>query len=130
MDKLVVGLTTTLLGLVIVFVMLFLIIAVIKLIAKALGLVDKAGEKRKEKKAKKAEAKAPQVKAEEKPAVPAEVKAEEPPAEEADDLELIAVIAAACAAMMDTSPANIAVRSVKKVRRTAWANAGRRSQMM
>ena len=127
-DKIVIGLTTTLLGLVIVFIMLMLIIGVVKLIAVAGALVDNLAVKKQEKKAAKLAANTPQKPAE--PVVEAVSAAEVQPAEETDDLELIAVIAAACAAMMDTSPDNIAVRSVKKVRRTAWANAGRRSQMM
>ena len=127
-DKIVIGLTTTLLGLVIVFIMLMLIIGVVKLIAVAGAWVDNLAVKKQEKKAAKLAANTPQKSAE--PVVEAVSAAEVQPAEETDDLELIAVIAAACAAMMDTSPDNIAVRSVKKVRRTAWANAGRRSQMM
>ncbi len=127
-DKIVIGLTTTLLGLVIVFIMLMLIIGVVKLIAVAGAWVDNLAVKKQEKKAAKLAANTPQKPAE--PVVEAVSAAEVQPAEETDDLELIAVIAAACAAMMDTSPDNIAVRSVKKVRRTAWANAGRRSQMM
>ena len=134
MDKLIIGLEVTLIGLVIVFVMLMLIIGVVKVIALAGGFVDKKTEqlnaKKAAKKAAKAAKKAQAAKeepAEAAPAPVAEVVVSEPV--QADDTELIAVIAAACAVMMDTVPQNVAVRSVKRVRRTAWAEAGRRSQM-
>ena len=130
MDKLIIGLEVTLIGLVIVFVMLMLIIGVVKVIALAGGFVDKKTEQMNAKKAAKKEAKAAQ-EAKEEPVeaafVPEPVAVSEPAP--ADDTELIAVIAAACAVMMDTVPQNVAVRSVKRVRRTAWAEAGRRSQM-
>ena len=134
MDKLIIGLEVTLIGLVIVFVMLMLIIGVVKIIALAGGFVDKKTEqlnaKKAAKKAAKAAKKAQAAKeepAEAAPAPVAEAVVSEPV--QADDTELIAVIAAACAVMMDTVPHNVAVRSVKRVRRTAWAEAGRRSQM-
>lgn len=134
MDKLIIGLEVTLIGLVIVFVMLMLIIGVVKIIALAGGFVDKKTEqlnaKKAAKKAAKAAKKAQAAKEEPAAAAPApvaEVVVSEPV--QADDTELIAVIAAACAVMMDTVPQNVAVRSVKRVRRTAWAEAGRRSQM-
>ena len=134
MDKLIIGLEVTLIGLVIVFVMLMLIIGVVKVIALAGGFVDKKTEqlnaKKAAKKAAKAAKKAQAAKeepAEAAPAPVAEAVVSEPV--QADDTELIAVIAAACAVMMDTVPQNVAVRSVKRVRRTAWAEAGRRSQM-
>ena len=134
MDKLIIGLEVTLIGLVIVFVMLMLIIGVVKIIALAGGFVDKKTEqlnaKKAAKKAAKAAKKAQAAKeepAEAAPAPVAEAVVSEPV--QADDTELIAVIAAACAVMMDTVPQNVAVRSVKRVRRTAWAEAGRRSQM-
>mgnify|MGYP004544064725 CR=1 FL=1 len=119
MDKLILGLEVTLIGLVIVFIMLVLIIGVVKLIAAAGMAVDKLSKNMSAKK-------------EEKPVKEEQVNEQEVtvPAASEDDLELIAVIAAACAAAMGTEPKNIAVRSVKKARRTAWANAGRRSQMM
>ena len=146
MDKLIIGLEVTLIGLVIVFVMLMLIIGVVKVIALAGGFVDKKTEQLNAKKAAKKAAKAAQEAKEEPveaafapepvamkepaeaaPAPVAEAVVSEPV--QADDTELIAVIAAACAVMMDTVPQNVAVRSVKRVRRTAWAEAGRRSQM-
>ena len=130
MDKLIIGLEVTLIGLVIVFVMLMLIIGVVKVIALAGGFVDKKTEQMNAKKAAKKAAKAAQ-EAKEEPVeaafAPEPVVVSEPAP--VDDTELIAVIAAACAVMMDTVPQNVAVRSVKRVRRTAWAEAGRRSQM-
>ena len=134
MDKLIIGLEVTLIGLVIVFVMLMLIIGVVKIIALAGGFVDKKTEQLNAKKAAKKAAKAAKKAqaAKEEPAEPAPAPVAEAVVSEpvqADDTELIAVIAAACAVMMDTVPQNVAVRSVKRVRRTAWAEAGRRSQM-
>ena len=133
MDKLIIGLEVTLIGLVIVFVMLMLIIGVVKVIALAGGFVDKKTEQMNAKKAAKKAAKAKKAQAaKEEPAEPAPAPVPEAVVSEpvqADDTELIAVIAAACAVMMDTVPQNVAVRSVKRVRRTAWAEAGRRSQM-
>ena len=136
MDKLIIGLEVTLIGLVIVFVMLMLIIGVVKIIALAGGFVDKKTEqlnaKKAAKKAAKAAKKAQAAKEEPAEAAPAPAPVAEAVVSEpvqADDTELIAVIAAACAVMMDTVPQNVAVRSVKRVRRTAWAEAGRRSQM-
>ena len=130
MDKLIIGLEVTLIGLVIVFVMLMLIIGVVKVIALAGGFVDKKTEQMNAKKAAKKAAKAAQ-EAKEEPVeaafVPEPVAVSEPAP--ADDTELIAVIAAAWAVMRDPVPQNVAVRSVKRVRRTAWAEAGRRSQM-
>ncbi len=47
-----------------------------------------------------------------------------------DDTELIAVLAAAVAAAMETSPSNVRISSYKKTTtRSAWANAGRREQI-
>ena len=136
MDKLIIGLEVTLIGLVIVFVMLMLIIGVVKIIALAGGFVDKKTEqlnaKKAAKKAAKAAKKAQAAKEEPAEAAPAPAPVAEAVVSEpvqADDTELIAVIAAACAVMMDTVPQNVAVRSVTRVRRTAWAEAGRRSQM-
>ena len=134
MDKLIIGLEVTLIGLVIVFVMLMLIIGVVKIIALAGGFVDKKTEQLNAKKAAKKAAKAAKKAqaAKEEPAEPAPAPVAEAVVSEpvqADDTELIAVIAAACTVMMDTVPQNVAVRSVKRVRRTAWAEAGRRSQM-
>lgn len=127
MDKLILGLQVTLIGLVIVFIMLVLIIGVVKLIAAAGTGVDKLSKNmsaKKEEKKNKAKNTEP-IKEEQVNEQEVTV-----PVASEDDLELIAVIAAACAAAMGTEPKNIAVRSVKKARRTAWANAGRRSQMM
>lgn len=45
------------------------------------------------------------------------------PAEETDDLELVAVIAAAIAAAENTSTDSFVVRSIKKVNKSKWRNA-------
>ena len=60
----------------------------------------------------------------------AELSETEAEQEQQNDEELIAVLAAACAAVMGTEPSQVIVKSYKKVRRTAWASAGRREQMM
>jgi sodium pump decarboxylase gamma subunit len=94
----------TVMGVGIVFcVLLFLcfLISMFKYIGKAVG-----GEKKEEKKA---------------PAAPAPVAAEA--AVETDDLELVAVIAAAIAAAENTSTDSFVVRSIKKVNKSKWRNA-------
>lgn len=67
-----------------------------------------------------------------------EAKVEEPPAEEpsdeqeyTDDLELVAVIAAAIAASLETTTDKLQVRSIRKTSSngSAWSNAGRREQL-
>lgn len=119
-DKLLVGLITTLLGIAVVFVILLVIIGMVKVIAFAARTVDaiinKLNEKKKTKEARGTALEESDVLPEVLP--------------NTQDEELIAVIAAACTVMMGTAPDNIAVRTVRKIRRTAWADAGRRSQMM
>ena len=125
LDKLVLGLQVTLIGLVIVFIMLFLIIGVIKLLAMIIGSIEKRANNKKAKRdAKVSEA---VVKKQEEIAELSETEAEQ---EQQNDEEIIAVLAAACAAVMGTEPSQVIVKSYKKVRRTAWASAGRREQMM
>jgi hypothetical protein len=125
LDKLVLGLQVTLIGLVIVFIMLFLIIGVIKLLAMIIGSIEKRANNKKAKR----DAKVSEtlVKKQEEIAELSETEAEQ---EQQNDEELIAVLAAACAAVMGTEPSQVIVKSYKKVRRTAWASAGRREQMM
>ena len=125
LDKLVLGLQVTLIGLVIVFIMLFLIIGVIKLLALIIGSIEKRANNKKAKR----DAKVSEtvVKKQEEIAELSETEAEQ---EQQNDEELIAVLAAACAAVMGTEPSQVIVKSYKKVRRTAWASAGRREQMM
>ena len=57
------------------------------------------------------------------PAPAAPVVTAEAPAEETDDLELVAVIAAAIAAAENTSTDSFVVRSIKKVNKSKWRNA-------
>ena len=96
----------TLMGMGVVFLVLILISFVIS----AFDLINKAEEK---KKAAVPAAPAPV------PAAPAA--AEEPEEDLADDLELVAVIAAAIAASENTSPDGLVVRSIRKVSsRNQW----------
>ena len=125
LDKLVLGLQVTLIGLVIVFIMLFLIIGVIKLLAMIIGSIEKRANNKKAKR----DAKVSEtvVKKQEEIAELSETEAEQ---EQQNDEELIAVLAAACAAVMGTEPSQVIVKSDTKVRRTAWASAGRREHKM
>ena len=125
LDKLVLGLQVTLIGLVIVFIMLFPIIGVIKLLAMIIGSIEKRANQKKAKRDVKVSETV--VKKQEEIAELSETEAEQ---EQQNDEELIAVLAAACAAVMGTEPSQVIVKSYKKVRRTAWASAGRREQMM
>ena len=96
----------TLMGVGIVFcVLLFLcfLISLFKFVSKL------SGEGKKEQKA--------------SPASAAPVVTAAAPVEETDDLELVAVIAAAIAAAENTSTDSFVVRSIKKVNKSKWRNA-------
>ena len=97
------GLTYTVMGISVVF----LVLIIIMLVIKAMALFSKVD--------------APEKK-EEPVAVPAAVQA---PAAN-DDTELVAVITAAIACAMGTSANNLVIRSYKKVSGGAWNKAGRR----
>ena len=116
MDKLIFGLTVTVIGIAVVFCGLVVLIGLIKLVAMATGGVSRA------KKDKAAPAPAPA------PApVPAAPVAQEQPVQ-ADDT-LIAVISAAVAAMMEDGSA-FTVRRIRRVSNaTAWSRAGREEQV-
>ncbi len=116
MDKLIFGLTVTVIGIAVVFCGLVVLIGLIKLVAMATGSVSKP------KKDKAAPAPAPA------PApVPAAPVAQEQPVQ-ADDT-LIAVISAAVAAMMEDGSA-FTVRRIRRVSNaTAWSRAGREEQV-
>lgn len=116
MDKLIFGLTVTVIGIAVVFCGLVVLIGLIKLVAMATGSVSKP------KKDKAATAPAPA------PApVPAAPVAQEQPVQ-ADDT-LIAVISAAVAAMMEDGSA-FTVRRIRRVSNaTAWSRAGREEQV-
>ena len=103
-DLILEGLAYTVMGLLIVFAVLIIIMLVIK----AMALFSKE-----------------EAPAAEKP-VPAPEAAPAPAAEEssADESELVAVITAAVAAAMQTSPSGLLIRSYKKVN-----NAGRRETL-
>ena len=116
MDKLIFGLTVTVIGIAVVFCGLVVLIGLIKLVAMATG---SASRPRKEKVAPvPAPAPAP---------APAAPVAQEQPVQ-ADDT-LIAVISAAVAAMMEDGSAF----TVRRIRRgsnaTAWSRAGREEQV-
>lgn len=107
------GLTVTLIGIAIVFFGLTILIGLIKLMEKATANLGQGGKKAK----KQAEAPAP---------VAAPV-AEEVPV--TDDSELIAVISAAVAMMMEDGSA-FTVRRVRRVQNApAWHKAGREEQV-
>ena len=116
MDKLIFGLTVTVIGIAVVFCGLVVLIGLIKLVAMATGSVSKP----KKDKAAPAPAPAPVP-------VPAAPVAQEQPVQ-ADDT-LIAVISAAVAAMMEDGSA-FTVRRIRRVSNaTAWSRAGREEQV-
>ena len=110
-DLIMAGLAYTVMGILIVF----LILVIIMMVIKAMALFS--GEK-KPKQKKQAALKDTQSAPQEAPAV--EV------VPETDDSELVAVITAAIAAMMNESASGFVVRSYKKVPGSAWNKAGRR----
>ena len=116
MDKLIFGLTVTVIGIAVVFCGLVVLIGLIKLVAMATG---SASRPRKEKVAPvPAPAPAP---------APAAPVAQEQPVQ-ADDT-LIAVISAAVAARMEDGSA-FTVRRIRRVSNaTAWSRAGREEQV-
>lgn len=112
------GLTVTLIGIAIVFLGLTILIGLIKLMEKATANLGKGGKGGKKAK-KQAEAPAP--------APVAAPVVEEVPV--ADDSELIAVISAAVAMMMEDGSA-FTVRRVRRVQNApAWQKAGREEQV-
>lgn len=112
------GLTVTLIGIAIVFLGLTILIGLIKLMEKATANLGKGGKGVKKGK-KQAEAPAP--------APVAAPVVEEVPV--ADDSELIAVISAAVAMMMEDGSA-FTVRRVRRVQNApAWQKAGREEQV-
>lgn len=111
------GLIVTLIGMLTVFFGLVLLIGLIKLMENATANLGKGGKKAK----KQAEAPAPA------PAPVAAPVVEEVPV--ADDSELIAVISAAVAMMMEDGSA-FTVRRVRRVQNApAWQKAGREEQV-
>lgn len=143
LDKLGLGGMTALFGIVFVFLLLVILIAVMVLLGKVCTrivepLSNKMAARREQRAAKRLEKKKQQALAAQskKSEANAEqtqkpVKAPEPaPVAVQDDLELIAVLTAAAAAMMETSPKRVRVTSVKKTaQRSAWARAGRQEQL-
>lgn len=111
MESLSLGLQTTAVGLVVVFFMLMLIIILIVLISKLIAFKTDSKPK------------AEEVKAEPKQDIPVEE-------DIVDDLELIAVISAAVAAMLGQENTNgFVVRSVRNVNGSAWQRSARRAQL-
>ena len=108
-DLIMEGLAYTVMGIAIVF----MILVIIMLVIKAMALFSDNGKKEKEVNAsKKAEA-APA------PAAVAAVKKE-------DENEIIAVITAAIASMLDESKTGFRIRSYRKIQGGEWNKAGRR----
>ena len=105
------GLAYTVMGILIVF----LILVIIMLVIKAMALLS--GEKKAKNKQTSIAESAPVQETPEKAA---------PAAAETDELELVAVITAAIAAMTGESTSDFVVRSYKKVPGSAWNKAGRR----
>ena len=96
----------TLVGMGVVFVILILI----SLVISAFSLINKAQDKAAKRKAEQLHTNAPPA-----PELPEEEIPEEEELEPGDDLELVAVIAAAIAASENTDPSGIVVRSIRKV---------------
>ncbi len=111
MDKLVYGLLVMVVGLVIVFTGLVLLMLCIKLLKLLMG-----------QKQPKAAPVAPT------PAAAQPVAAPEPAAQR-DEGELVAAIAAAIAAMLDTQPGNLVIRRIERVGGSSWARANRLEQL-
>ena len=111
---------------------LLIIIYIVKLMSKVsdkvIDPISAKNESRRARRAEKKEAKRLAAVEEREPAVASPNK--KPAAPPKEDLELVAVLAAAAAAMMGTSPANIRVASYQKAgRRSAWSRAGRAEQI-
>ena len=98
-------------GLGTVFIVLFFLVFVIALFKYIPGLVDSFGKKKTETPAPAPVSAAP---------APAVVPAAEEEEVLTDDLELVAVIAAAIAASENTSPDSFVVRSIRKSKKNNW----------
>ena len=139
LEKLSLGGQTTAIGLIVVFLVLVILIVIVKAIVAASGMVKKAAESKAARKAAKAAAKlekkkaaeaaktpAPATQAKDIEAQPQKTVAVKP----SDDIELVAVLSAAVAAMLGTSPSKVRIASYKKTTtRSAWSRAGRREQI-
>ena len=113
MEKLTLGLSTTAIGLLVVFFGLAVLILLIIL----MGKINEASNKKTEKKELPAKEQIP-------------VQPEETVQEEADDSELIAVISAAVAAVWDEKQGGFVVRRVKRIHNAAaWEKSGREQQL-
>jgi len=139
-ERLLLGLETALIGLAVVFLCLFLLIAIIKIMSALVAKIvlpiseKKAARKAARQAAREEKARA---KAEQKTPAPA-TKAKDievltpksAPVQPEDDSELVAVLSAAVAAVLGTSASRVRIASYKKTNaRSAWANAGRREQI-
>jgi sodium pump decarboxylase gamma subunit len=103
-------------GLLIVFTVLIALIAIMFLLPKLAKLRNaKTGSATTVKKA--------------KPAAPKPETASQPAREKRDDGELVAVLAASVAAMMDTQPGNIVIHSYKRISPSSWRKSGRDYQI-
>ncbi len=118
LEKLGYGGITTVIGLIIVFVGLIIIVLSLYLMSSVFKRIDR----KKAEKAAKAEPAAPEPEAAPAPAV-------EAPAEEANDDELITVIAAAVAAFCAQSGTqDVRIKSVRRV--SSWKNVARSEQIL
>ena len=134
------GGSTTLLGLIVVFAVLFILIGMIWVLSKICAKVGKSNEARTAKKAAKAAAKkaaaaeVQQAPAEQQTEAPKPARAPEAEAVGGISGETVAAITAAVAIMMDVPVSGVKLRSVRKLasrseRHTAWGRAGRSEQL-
>lgn len=105
--------TTTGLGLLVVFAVLIILIGIICLLSVVL--------KERKKKAK--------VKKQEAPVQNAAPVVQAAPEPKQEDASLIAVLAAAVASVLGSSPSGLVIKSYKRVGRSAWGKAGRDAQI-
>lgn len=112
-EKLLFGLQTAALGLIVVFVALVLIIAMIKIVGLVARALNNKGAK---KKAVVAAEKAPEKQPETVQTI-------------TNDTEIVAVITAAVACMLNTDTSKIRIKSIRKAGGSAWARAHREEQL-
>lgn len=126
LDKLLLGLGVTAVGLIVVFVCLIAIIVLCLLMTRAARGIQKVSDYKQARAARRAADKAVPKQPEEQP--PAQVQtAQQTSTAQADDTELLAVLTAAVATVMGTP--NIAVVAYRPKGRSAWSRAGRSEQI-
>ncbi len=105
-------------GLLIVFTCLIALIVILVILPKVIGIKRAKGKKHPATSITKA-APAPEIKPDKQPKQP----------HSKEDYELVAVLSAAAAAMLDTQPGSIIIRSYKRVGPSAWKKSGRDYQI-